>query len=559
MFDYLQKFNKLPKELRDEVSTPAKMAAINVLEEKYSINLASVVMKIMVKEVLIQDLVSYFIKENNLEKEKAEALVEELKDKIFRSVANYLNFQIAPAVLNNQSKITPNFSVTKSPDVLNTINKKDFSPQSNNVETSESFFSPHDEEEIRELAKKINNFGAQESSQINSEQIIEQVIEQTKIKFGSEALLSRFKNILAVYLKGIRDRIETKQTMMKSVNEGGLHFDQNAVDKIFKAIESVRNSTPKTFVKPPRIKVPEDDHIQEKSQDISELGSRDVPYDLAGGSKKFDGGRLKVGDDGKVIEQGTGSMEQRTENIEQGDKKRLAPPPPAIMEQGSKNKEQKAKDKKRLAPPPPAISEKVESKKLKVGEFSVPSDKENYKMEAVGIKDQQSGKIKKIIGEIKKEPKIEKKLPPIKTVRDIEPVKKQAKPTMQARKISEPSGKRRMDDVKKVPKVMSPIDELAYLNLVNFRRLGSTPEEATQKVKQKIELLGEERYSKRLEGIKAWRRSPVNRLYLQIGNESISQAKGIDAIIEEMTKKGENALSVDEFNAVMKLNKEIRF
>ena len=71
MFDYLKKFNQLPKDLRDKISSPAVMAAINGLEKEYGVTLASVVMKVMAKEIAVADLNGYFFEEENLDAGKA--------------------------------------------------------------------------------------------------------------------------------------------------------------------------------------------------------------------------------------------------------------------------------------------------------------------------------------------------------------------------------------------------------------------------------------------------------------------------------------------------------
>jgi len=123
----------------------------------------------------------------------------------------------------------------------------------------------------------------------------------------------------------------------------------------------------------------------------------------------------------------------------------------------------------------------------------------------------------------------------------------------------EPESKVRVEDVKFVPRVMGPIDELKFLDLINWRRLDKEPAKITKKVKEKIELLEEESYAKRLEGIRCWRLSPVNRLYLAMGQASISNNQPVDVIIEERKKQGEEYLTSQEFEAIMDLNRELRF
>ena len=139
-------------------------------------------------------------------------------------------------------------------------------------------------------------------------------------------------------------------------------------------------------------------------------------------------------------------------------------------------------------------------------------------------------------------------------------IKRSAEGKIPYRVTSETAGKKRMEDVKYVsPKIMDSIDELRYMDLVNFRRLAIDPQKQTAKIKEKISLLEEEKYTKRAEAISAWRQSPVSRLYLAIGQKSISENKPIDVIIEEKKNQGEDYLTPEELKAIMDLNRELRF
>jgi hypothetical protein len=127
------------------------------------------------------------------------------------------------------------------------------------------------------------------------------------------------------------------------------------------------------------------------------------------------------------------------------------------------------------------------------------------------------------------------------------------------RRQPEINNKKRMDDITVVPKSLTPIDELRFMDIVGFRRIAPTSEEATLKIKQKIAILEKERYSKKIEAVQAWRLSPVNRLYQQLNNLAIGQKQPISEIIEEKTAKKEETLSLNEFESIMKLNQDLRF
>ena len=61
MFDYLLKFKELPRELREKFSSPAVMDAINDLEKKYHINLATLVIKVAVREIAVDKLAEFIV------------------------------------------------------------------------------------------------------------------------------------------------------------------------------------------------------------------------------------------------------------------------------------------------------------------------------------------------------------------------------------------------------------------------------------------------------------------------------------------------------------------
>jgi hypothetical protein len=76
-----------------------------------------------------------------------------------------------------------------------------------------------------------------------------------------------------------------------------------------------------------------------------------------------------------------------------------------------------------------------------------------------------------------------------------------------------PAGRPRLDDVAAYsgPKLTGPIQELKSLTLSEFRRIAKDPQSAAQKVLQRIDTLGQESFERRIEGVKAWQTSPLQR------------------------------------------------
>jgi len=152
--------------------------------------------------------------------------------------------------------------------------------------------------------------------------------------------------------------------------------------------------------------------------------------------------------------------------------------------------------------------------------------------------------------------KPEKKIEPVSKA----PIEKpNEKPPIDRPIINTDSSKPKIEDVKFQPKLTGPIEEIRTMSLVDFRRLGSTPEQITDKIMEKIDLLEEESFTKRLEAIKAWKESEVNNIYLELGEESMEEKKPIAEVIKDRQQLNKPTLSTEEVEAIMELNKKLRY
>lgn len=113
-------------------------------------------------------------------------------------------------------------------------------------------------------------------------------------------------------------------------------------------------------------------------------------------------------------------------------------------------------------------------------------------------------------------------------------------------------------DIKKPVRLVGPVDELSIFNLNDFRQLGETANESIKKLLEKFSLLEEESFTKRQEGVSAWRNSPIYKLYLEMGNESIETSRTINEIINSREKEGKPYLTEEEFYSVVDFNKKLR-
>lgn len=469
MFDYLQQFNSLPKDLRDQISSPSVMAAVTELENKYKVDLAMLIMKVMIKSLAIKDLPAYFISEDALSPEISEKLTRELKEKIFSTVADYLGLA----------------------------------------------------EQVRAL---------------DLDRDIEALIKEAGLVLPSANLVSRFKNILATYLRGVRSKIDTKNSLAKDVKIGGLNLSPVEIERVLRICDSGKlkssplsaNLTP-SVPRPVAFKLPPEE------------------YDL---KRALSSGQIKT-----------------PINVSLDTGHEISPPAPQLdLEAPEKVAKLEAPINPPINPPikQPAAPKAAEPvKPVETVKTTGPAKIEKPAKKWWSFQKEEPAKKPVSV----KAPEPVKKIEPVKVVeqiKKIEPVTVAAsippRPVANRRPTPAPSATRpQMHDVRPVPKVMGPIEELQFLDPLNFRRLGKTPEETTAKIFAKIKLLEKDGYDKMVAGVRAWRQSPVNRLYLRLGQEAIKNGLLLKDAVAARQKAGQETLSMEEIEAVVSLNSKLVF
>jgi hypothetical protein len=589
MLNYLQKFNELPQELKDAVSSREVLGAINEIEQKYNINLATVIMRVMVKDISIVDLPKFFVFENQMDGRMAEKVTEELRTRVFSGVSQYLDFVPSEFIKKEEEE-----EKEKKPGFFSRI----FHPKDDQTDVSGSnfFFSAEDEEEVRKLAKRVENFQKEReveekqkpketTPKITTEEKIEMIMKELNINFSSEDLMKRLKQVIKTYLVGIRSKVDSKQTLIKSVDFGGLGLEVNQADVVINTADQYKYKDDiKSIKKPePAVKVPEDkpeEKVPVPQEDTFEMPQEGKSQEEESGVKEevVDPGKLKASGI-RDVEYDFSSLKkkQASESIETEEKeasqakeqdKEKQPQEmnfaPEIEEKFEENKEEPptGAEMEPIIEMEEKQDEKKEKKedKTKEDEGGVIDLSKTEKKEKDTEKAESHGKIDldKILGESgeeKSSPAIEKE------ERTEEPKEEESQ---NINMITRPApkdtdGKIKMEDVKLVPKLMGPIDELKDMDLINFRRLSQDPNISSKKIIEKIGFLEEDGFAQKLAGIKAWRHSPVNKLYLEMGQESINERKSIRSIIEERKHENKKYLSEIEFSAIMDLNKSIRY
>ncbi|MBN1585178.1 hypothetical protein JW899_02305 [Candidatus Uhrbacteria bacterium] len=133
------------------------------------------------------------------------------------------------------------------------------------------------------------------------------------------------------------------------------------------------------------------------------------------------------------------------------------------------------------------------------------------------------------------------------------------KPKPPVRQPAVTTGDRKVvSDIRFTPKLTGPVEELRSICLADFRRLSKDPKEAAVRIKDKIDLLSDQSFEVRSEGVKSWQESEVNRLYLEILRESL-EGKPVTLVIGDRERDSRPFLTKPEFDAVMELNRRLRF
>ncbi len=440
MLSYLQKFNSLPKNVKDAVASPEAAARIAALGSQYKVELASVVMKVVTREFKLDALGAYLVNQLGVTADTAKALEKDLRKIVFAPVIEYI--------------LLP----TDAPKLV---------------------FAESDEKEVKQ--------SAQTNSTVNYDQAIEEalerVVEKSHIGMTDPLVGGKFRQVVKTYLRGTRDRSYTLEALTKASELGGVALSRDAADRALGAAAlelSMMSKTPTTLSKP-IIAVAEDMTVKQAS-----------PFT-------------------KVATPAEYNLETEIAN------KNIAPivkaAPVAVKLDVSHE----------IAPPTPAIVKKQPETPQPVRKI---------------VKEAISGK-------------------PVDKVSLRRAADSVPKPIVNF--STSDSGRIRMDDIRFTPQVVGPIDELRYMNLKQFRRLNPNPAKATEKIKEKLELLGKEDYAKKIDGIVAWHASPLSNLYLQCCRRAMEEGKPVTEILSEERKRDSNALKNEEVSAIIALNQDLKF
>ncbi|MDD5528189.1 MAG: hypothetical protein PHO56_04455 [Patescibacteria group bacterium] len=528
MLEYLEKFNNLPADVKQKISAGAVLARLEELESEYGVELANFVMRVMVGELYYKNLTANLIIEYNLAPVVANKLAKELEDKIFVSAMDYLSGAMSKKA-SPQPEVTSPFYGNKAAASGPVVRRAPVVAPQGGAMTGRSPFAKaaedkpvnpptpvnyleEDKADIAAAGKLSTALKIVPEEKVNL--MLGEVMNETRVSFASENLRKRFQELLLTYLRGVRTKVDVKENLLKDIASGGLKMSEPDADRIL--------------------------GIAQKKLAVDE--------------QKFGVSPGKVSARSNI---GGTSFIFNEEEIKQAIAQRTVPPkskPASAQAMTGKPIDLKAsaardvdydltalRKRSAVAEDKPAAESDIGAVSL-TGEILPQSLAKNIP----------SGALK--ITEAPKPPVIPAAAPKVEIPQPLKSADNETKRT-----AAVVGNKKRMEDIKPAPRTMSPIDELAYMDLVNFRRLDPVPSRRVAKIEEKIALLEKEGIDKKIEGIRVWRLNPVNKTYLAMGQESISSGKTIDVIMKERKDQGLNYLSKDEFEAVMDLNNNLRF
>jgi hypothetical protein len=122
------------------------------------------------------------------------------------------------------------------------------------------------------------------------------------------------------------------------------------------------------------------------------------------------------------------------------------------------------------------------------------------------------------------------------------------------------SGSRpKVEEIRFAQRLAGPVDELRLMTLADFRRLSKDPAEAVKRIEGKMRVIEDLGYDQKIAAVKAWRESPLHRLYLSLSEEALAAGKSLSDVADARKAAGQEAPTPGEIAAIATLNGELRF
>lgn len=382
---------------------------------------------------------------------------------------------------------------------------------------------------------------------------VRRIASNAKLSILSEEAARRMRDVLISFLKGVRTKEQAIEVLQRPQAEGGSGLEISQAERYFQALEEFISTTQvmseeeyatwyQEYQRAAQSGEDKDDELGDDSQgtDRSVEGTKSlstVSTGLESLDQAIDSVMTEIGDigiDQYMLKRLRNTVSTRLRDV------RNAAQAKEILGRDTKvgGVGLAAEQVERIS----AIIEKI------------------YSTTRQGIADEEHGRIQTTLEEQKKIIEQRKQRESQEHAKWYQDKVGVAKPEALAKQLIKPITQRvsNMDGVIAPVQLSGLTEELAKMDVMTFRRLSSTPEQAAEQIIRKLETLKQESFERWTEGVEAWRRSPLQQQYLRLVADSFREGKPVSELAEERRRAEPNAPSAAELGAIIALNSRIQ-
>lgn len=226
--EYKKKFKDLPEELKNKFSSPEFMGRIHNLEQRFNVTLGKTVMRLMTGDLPMSDLVDVLEKEKEMKHHDA----VKLKVIIYQQIVNPIQEELA----KGRAELGP-LPIEPGPQVIirpkrKIINLKDIFE----AEDGENAEATQEEvpKEIQDWKKEIAQIRTKEKK--HETVVIETILSSLSTELSPEQR-KKMSDIVSSRIKNIRDAVDTRLALGRSLDEGGLGLSGTEASEVSLLIE----------------------------------------------------------------------------------------------------------------------------------------------------------------------------------------------------------------------------------------------------------------------------------------------------------------------------------
>jgi hypothetical protein len=375
----------------------------------------------------------------------------------------------------------------------------------NNITDKDNLFSKEESDDLQTHVKKVAEVGVSGLKVENLDKISQEIFKISQSKEEQQAFLLRTQALLKSRLRDVRTRLDLQEYFARPFTVGGLGLSGEILDK--------------------SINISEDAYRLLHKENASEI----------------------VSDEPSTIEQKTEPKPKVVATVK-------IPETPVVKTQPKAIPSPVVREIKKQPIPKP-VAKFVTPKPI-----PKPAKKIEQKTELDKLISQESSDSVDISSLISGKSNIAPK--PIIPKQNTPEIKRSA--TRIIRTENNTNGKQRMDDITHTQSSPSrasiqTVDLTGELNLFtlnDFRKLG-TPDQATQSLLQKLDVLEQDSIPKKIQGIKSLRGSELNKQYIAIGESSIGGGRKLADVLSDKSLNPDE-MTEDEFFAITTLNSKLK-